>query len=145
MGEKEIVGIVEEIQIIGVKKIKTLALFDSGAHLTSVDMRLASKAQLGPIVGTMIVKNPSVQSEVRRILVKAQIKIKDKIFDVKVNLQDRSHMSMPVIIGRNILSGNFIVDPYKNQDLLKKKIEDFPEKSIESWIKTEEGVNSVTK
>ena len=62
---KEIVGIVEEIEIVGRKKMKTLAVFDTGAKMTSIDVRLASKAQLGPIVKTTKISNPSQKRQVR--------------------------------------------------------------------------------
>ncbi|RLJ09398.1 MAG: hypothetical protein DRP13_00130 [Candidatus Aenigmatarchaeota archaeon] len=120
MNKKEIVGLVEKIKIIGQKEIETYALFDSGARSTSVDTRLAAKARLGPIIKTTRIKNPSLKSETRRPVVKAKIQILNRIFDTEVNIQDRSHMSFPVIVGRNILRGNFIIDPYKNHKLYKK-------------------------
>ena len=46
-----------------------------------------------------------------------EIKILGKVFDTEVNIQDRSHMSFPVIIGRNILTGNFVVDTEKNHNI----------------------------
>lgn len=124
MRTKEIVGLVEKIKIIGEREIETYALFDSGAKSTSVDTRLAAKARLGPIIKTTKVKNPSLKTETRRPVVKAKIQILGKIFYTEVNIQDRSHMSFPVIIGRNILKGNFIIDPHKNHKLyerMKKK------------------------
>jgi hypothetical protein len=123
MPEKEIIGIVEKIKVIGEKSVDTLALCDTGATLTSVGIILASKAQLGPIVRITKVKNPSLKTQVKRPVVRAKIKIKNRVFDVDVNIQDRSHMTFPVIIGRNILSGNFIVDPSINGEMMRKKME----------------------
>jgi len=118
--KKRVVGIVEPVTIAGGKEVKTYALFDTGANVTSVDIKVASKAQLGPIIKTVMVRNPSLKQKVRRPVVRAFIKIKKKRFDVEVNVQDRSHMTMPVIIGRNILSGNFVVDPSKNLKIFNK-------------------------
>ncbi len=120
----KIVGLVEKIEIAGKRKVKTFAVFDSGAKLTSVDIKLAAEAQLGPIIRTTRVKNPSYDGFVTRPVVRARLKILGKTFDTEVNVQDRSHMSLPVIIGRNVLKGNFLVDPKKNHELylkLKKK------------------------
>jgi len=118
--EKEIIGLVEKVEIIGRTSIKTKALFDTGAHRTSVDVRLASKAQLGPIIKTTLVRNPGSAKDIRRPIVEATININGKEFKTDVNIQDRSHMTFPVIIGRNIISGNFIVDPKKNLELYNK-------------------------
>jgi len=115
------VGLVEKVEIIGEKGVSSLAVFDTGARTTSVDIRIASKAGLGPVVRLIKVKNPSLKGRVSRPLVKAKIKIKGRVFDTEVNLQDRSHMNFPVIIGRNILSGNFVVDPQKNAEFFNKK------------------------
>lgn len=123
---KGIVGIVEPVIIFGEKKVKTYALFDTGAKATSVDIKMASRAQLGPIIKTVTIRNPSIKQRIKRPVVKAVMEIKKKKFDVEVNIQDRSHMTMPVIIGRNVISGNFIVDPAKNLkafNRLKREVE----------------------
>ncbi len=116
-----VIGLVEKIKLIGEKSVDAIALFDTGAKLTSIDIKLASKAQLGPIVRITQVKNPSFNKLIKRPVVRAKIKIKDKIFDVDVNIQDRSHMTFPVIIGRNIITGNFIIDPTINRDMYKQE------------------------
>jgi len=121
MKKLKIVGLVEKVRIIGKKTIPTLAVFDTGARLTSVDIRLASKAGLGPVTRRVKVKNPSLKTRVSRPVVKARIGIKGRVFDTEVNLQDRSHMNFPMIIGRNILAGNFLVDPQKNSHLWKRQ------------------------
>ena len=117
---KKIVGLVEDIEIEGEKNVRTMALFDSGAKLTSVDIQLASEAQLGPIIRTTKVKNPSHKGFVRRPVVRAKIRVMGEVFDTEVNVQDRAHMAFPVIIGRNILRGNFLVDSKKNYDTYLK-------------------------
>jgi len=111
--KKRFVGLVEGIEVIGKKRVKTLALCDSGAKNTSVDIALAAKARLGPIIKTTKIKSASVRREIRRPVVRAKIRIKGRVFNTEVNIQDRSHMTFLVIIGRNILSGNFIIDTKK--------------------------------
>jgi hypothetical protein len=117
---KHIIGIVESVEIVGKKTVKTRALFDTGAQRTSVDVRLAAKAQLGPIVKTTRVKNPGNMKVVRRPVVEAVVRIKGEGFETGVNIQDRSHMTFPVIVGRDVISGNFVIDPNKNINLYKK-------------------------
>ena len=124
MAEKQIVGIVEEIILRGRERIKTTAVFDTGARMTSVDVRLAARAMLGPIVKTTKVSNPSLKTQIRRPVVEAEISILDRKFNCLVNIQDREHMTFPVIIGRNIINGNFIVDTKRNQDLHEKKVKE---------------------
>jgi len=122
--DKRIVGIVEEVEISGRKTIRTMAVFDTGARMTSVDVRLAAKAELGPIVKTTKISNPSLKGQIRRPVVEARIKIGDRVFDTLVNIQDREHMAFPVIIGRNIITGNFIVDTKKNLDIHEKRVKE---------------------
>jgi len=118
---KDIVGLVENVTIRGTKTISTVAVFDTGAQRTSIDTILASQAGLGPITGVVKIKNASTKGRVTRPVVMATIDIHGKKFRVKVNIQDRSHMNFPMIIGRNILSGNFLVDPEKNEKKWKLK------------------------
>lgn len=119
--KKVVVGLVEKVEIIGKTAVSSYALLDTGARRTSVDIRLASEAGLGPVMRVVRIKNPSVKTKVSRPVVKARIIINGRVFDTEVNLQDRSHMNFPMIIGRNILSGNFIVDSEKNEDLFRKR------------------------
>lgn len=117
---RDIIGLVENIEIEGRKSIKTRALFDTGASRTSIDVMLAARAELGPIVKTSRVRNPGQSGETRRPIVEVAIKIGGREFRTTANIQDRSHMSFPVIIGRNIISGNFVIDPKKNYDVYKR-------------------------
>ncbi len=116
----EVLGIVEKIKVVGEKEVTAMALCDTGASSTSVDVRLAAKARLGPIVKTTKIRNPSLKADVRRPVVKAKLIIKGREFNTTVNVQDRSHMTFPVLIGRNILSGNFIVDTKRNKEVFEK-------------------------
>ena len=119
--KKQTVGLVEEIVIKGRGSVKTQALFDTGARTTSVDVKLAAKAKLGPVVKTSKVKNPSLKGHTKRPVVMAEIEVMGRKFKAEVNLQDRSHMSFPVLIGRNILAGNFLVDAEKNKEIFDER------------------------
>ncbi|MBU0898598.1 MAG: RimK/LysX family protein [Nanoarchaeota archaeon] len=125
----KIVGIIEEIELKGKNKIKTLALFDTGARLCSVDKMLAEEAGLGPKIRTTRVRFASSKNHVRRDVVKAKIKINGFEFNTEVNIQDRSHMTFPMIIGRNVIKGNFIVDCSKNLELFEKRIKEIEKKN----------------
>ena len=60
-----------------------------------------------------------------RPVIKLSLKIKDKVLkDILVNLNDRSSMDDPMLLGQNALeAGNFLVDP----NLLKDSVEFDPE------------------
>jgi len=120
MPKLKIVGLVEKVKIKGKKSATTYALFDTGARYTSVDIELAVKTQLGPVIRSSKIRAASKKGPTKRPVVEAQIEVMGKKFRLGVNMQDRSHMSFPVIIGRDIISGNFIVNASKNQQLFKK-------------------------
>jgi hypothetical protein len=111
---KNVIGITEKVTLVGNRNVSTDAVFDTGARLTSIDIRLASKAQVGPIIRTTRVKNPSTKMVTKRPVVKVKVKIMGKVYQCEANLQDRSHMTADMLIGRNVLAGRFIVDPAKN-------------------------------
>ncbi|RLI97863.1 MAG: hypothetical protein DRO99_02230 [Candidatus Aenigmatarchaeota archaeon] len=111
---KTVVGITESVTIIAGKNVKTYAVFDTGARLTSIDIKLAGEAQVGPIIRTTKVKNPSLKVKTTRPVVLIKVRIKGKVYECEANIQDRSHMTAPMIIGRNVIAGNFIVDASKN-------------------------------
>lgn len=118
---RKVVGLVEKVKVRGEKPAAAMALVDTGAQYTSVDLKLADKAKLGPVIRTAKIKNPSLKGWIRRPVVRAIVEIGGGKFEVDVNLQDRSHMSFPMIIGRDILAGNFVVDPQKNLRLFRRR------------------------
>ncbi len=119
---KKLIGLVEKVKVIGEKEVDTYALFDTGASRTSIDTKIANKAKLGPIIKTVHLKHASLKHEIKRPVVRAVVNIKGRMFDVRVSIQDRAHMTFPMIVGRDILAGNFLVDPDKNKILFRKKV-----------------------
>ncbi|MCK4335935.1 MAG: ATP-dependent zinc protease [Candidatus Aenigmarchaeota archaeon] len=112
---KKTIGLIEKVKIYGDgKTVETEALVDTGAKMTSIDIKLAGEAKLGPVVRMFKTKAPITKEVARRPVVKVTIKIKGKKFTVEANLNDRSHMKYPVLIGRNLLYGNFVVDVSKS-------------------------------
>ena len=108
---KKILGLTEIVKVHGNDKVvEVAAICDTGATKTSIDKAIADKLSLGPVIGRQRVKNPSFDQKIVRPIVASKIEIKDKVFDVRANIQDRSHMTHKIIIGRDILHNNFIVD-----------------------------------
>lgn len=116
MVRKKVIGLIEPVRIIGKKAVKTTALFDTGARLTSIDHRIAAEAQVGPILRTQKVKAPITKEIEQRPVVRVRIEIDGKEYEAEANLNDRSHMKYPVIIGRNVIHGNFIIDVSKHPE-----------------------------
>jgi hypothetical protein len=109
---KKIVGLVELVELIGKKgRIKKKALLDTGATKTSVDIRLAAKTGIGPIISSMKIKNASsVTGYTRRPIAEARLRINGITIKTGVNVVDRSDLPYPILIGRDIIHKNFIVD-----------------------------------
>ena len=117
---KKTIGRVEKVKIIGNDVREALALVDTGAKLTSVDIKLAAETGIGPVTRITKIKSASKNVSTRRPVLEAAIEIAGKKFNTEVNIQDRSHMTFPVLIGRNILTGNFLVDAGKNKEIFKQ-------------------------
>ncbi len=117
---KKVLGIVEKVKIIGKGEAEALALVDTGAKLSSVDINLAAEAGIGPVIRTTKIKSASKDTGTRRAVLDATIEIAGRKFRTEVNIADRTKMAFPVLIGRSILQGNFLVDSEKNHDLFRK-------------------------
>jgi len=109
---KIIVGLVEPVRITGrKKKIEVMAKFDTGAERTSIDKQIVSKIGLNPVGKTTTV---NIHGRTVRPLVDVKLKIKGKKLNVKANVSDRSSRKYKVLIGRDIMFSNFIVDISKS-------------------------------
>lgn len=104
------VGLKEKVKVIGKKSVETIAKFDTGAKRSCIDIGIAGKARLGPIVGSTKVVSGTNKKGVRRPIVIATIKILNKKINLPVTIANRSHSSSKVLIGRDIIKGNFIID-----------------------------------
>lgn len=117
MVEKEIVGLVETVEVIGKNKsIKVPAKMDTGARRSSIDEKLAEELGAGPIVKFLRVKSASAGKSVyvRRPVYRMKVKIKNQIFEIEINATNRGHLKQKVLIGRDILHSNFVVDTSKS-------------------------------
>ncbi|VVB59247.1 Putative ATP-dependant zinc protease [uncultured archaeon] len=109
---KKIIGLVELIRVIGKKKsVLKKALVDTGATRTCVDMKLAGRVGLGPVVSSVRIKNKRGHAGYdRRPVVKGIVEIQGLRIPLEMSLEDRSHMAYKVLLGRDALFGKFIVD-----------------------------------
>ncbi len=112
MGRKKVLGLVELVTVIGSKGAVTKkALLDTGATRSSVDVRVAAKAGIGPIVGSVKVKSKTApEGFIRRAVAKAKFEIRGIRMPVEVSLEDRKNMPYKVLVGRDIIHSNFLID-----------------------------------
>ena len=112
--KKILVGLTDKVKIRGKKSVETLAKFDTGAKRTSIDMGIAAKAKLGPVIDVVKVKSASLKGGyVKRPVVEAVVEVCGKKLKVKANIEDRVHSKQKVLIGRDIIKSNFIIDVEK--------------------------------
>ncbi|MBT4447076.1 hypothetical protein HOA92_01170 [archaeon] len=115
MTKRPILGLTAEITIFASNKkdapTKTvIARIDTGATISSIDIDLAGKLQIGPIIREKLVKSASGKK--RRPVVRAIAKIQGNNIEGEFSLADRKAMKYPVLIGQNHLKqGTFLVDP----------------------------------
>lgn len=107
--KKTIIGLTEKTII---KNKKITAKIDTGATMSSIDIRLAAKLELGPLLSTTK-RYKNVHGQRTRALVKVPFKIKDRKMNFKFNIMDRKGMKYKILIGQNILKKNFLIDPSK--------------------------------
>lgn len=103
------VGLVEKARVIGEKEVDALAKFDTGAARTSIDKALAKEAGLGPVIRYKKVKSALSMGQKREV-VRAKIGVAGKVFDTEVNLSDRKHSKCKVLIGRDLMFENFVIN-----------------------------------
>jgi len=109
---KRVLGLVEIVKVKGRKgTVIKKALFDTGATRTCVDVKLAAKAGLGPIISSVRVKSASSsRGYTRRAIAEATIIVKGRKIKTGVNVEDREGLPYQILIGRDIIHSNFIID-----------------------------------
>jgi hypothetical protein len=114
--DRFIVGFVEPVTIKGVDGSKRLlARVDSGATRSSIDAKIAQELGIGPVIGERTVRNANGRTT--RKVVEVTLQLGDEEYVEEFTLADRSHMNFPVLLGRNILEQNFLIDPKKTYPL----------------------------
>lgn len=109
--ERPVIGLMEDVMLVGPNGQRTVsARIDTGAHTSSVDVKLAAELNLGPIIETKNVRSASGVG--LRPLIRAKISMRGKTLESLFTIANRDHMKYSVLIGRNILrEGGFLIDP----------------------------------
>ncbi|MEK6958534.1 MAG: RimK/LysX family protein, partial [archaeon] len=75
----------------------------------------AAKAGIGPIISSVKIKNSSAPNGyTRRAIAEAVIIVKGKRIHTGVNIEDREGMPYSVLIGRDVIHDNFLIDVAKS-------------------------------
>jgi len=102
-----IVGLTETVSLISkngeIKQV--MAKIDTGATRSSIDIKLATKLQLGPVIKSKIVKSASGNK--LRPVIEGGVVLAGKKIESEFTLADRTHMKYAVLIGVNVLKKNF--------------------------------------
>ncbi|RME31692.1 hypothetical protein D6789_01915 [Candidatus Woesearchaeota archaeon] len=110
--DRTVVGLTEDVILHhDGRHDKVRARIDTGAERSSVDINLASKLKLGPVVASRVVK--SANGSKLRPIVKLEVELCGRRVTETFSLSDRSHMRYKVLIGQNILKKGFLIDPSK--------------------------------
>jgi len=124
--EKITIGLVEEVILLP-WGVRIPARIDTGAAVSSLDVReltvkgKIAEFKLPPKYGSSRIsvrivawqKFRSAESRERRPVVEIDLCVGPKQVRARVNLNDRSQVQYPFLIGRNILKENFVVDCMK--------------------------------
>jgi len=122
-GEKITIGEVEDVVLMP-WRVKLPARIDTGATTSSLDARdLKVKNNMAefklpkkygglqlrlPVVGWLDVRSADFKE--KRPVVEIMFCLGPKLIHTQVTLNDRSSVRYPLIIGRNVLKDNFVVD-----------------------------------
>ncbi|WP_255198714.1 RimK/LysX family protein [Halorarius litoreus] len=102
--EPTTIGFTEYVAISGTTGTKTVvAKSDSGAARTSIDLRLAADIGAGPIHTISRARSGSTKQRRSRPVVDLVIGIQGDQHTVSANIEDRGHMTHPVLLGRDVL------------------------------------------
>lgn len=118
--DKTVVGLLEKVKLNGHSgNEEIIARMDTGATNSAIDLQLASKLKLGPVIESKIVK--STHGTKLRPVIEAEIDLCGRKIKDRFTLADRSHMRYPILIGQNILKQGFLIDPSKEMTGEAKK------------------------
>ncbi|WP_318569067.1 RimK family alpha-L-glutamate ligase [Salinigranum marinum] len=107
--EPPVIGFTERVVVSGTSGTQNvIGKADSGAARTSIDLRLAAEIGAGPIHTVSTVRSGSARKGQSRPVVDLVVGIGGTQHTVAANIVDRSHMSHPLLIGRDILKHYFL-------------------------------------
>lgn len=107
--ERTTIGYTERVTVsAGQRAVDVVAKSDTGAGRTSIDFDVAAEIGAGPIVGTVHVKSGSRAGRQKRPLVEIDLKIGNRWQTVTASIENRNHMTYPVLLGRDVLDGRHV-------------------------------------
>jgi hypothetical protein len=126
--EKIRIGLVEDVILLP-WRVRLPARIDTGAAQSSLDARDMKiendmvSFKLPPKYKSIPLRLPivdwksvrSAEGRERRPVVEVDLCIGPKVFRARINLNDRSTVKYPLLIGRNILKGHFVIDCMKSR------------------------------
>lgn len=116
--EKTIVGLLERVKLNNNgTDMEIIARIDTGATKSSIDLSLASKLKLGPVIASSLIK--SAHGTKLRPIIEIEIEMCNRKIKDHFTLADRAHMKYQILIGQNILKQGFLIDPLKEMDDVK--------------------------
>ncbi|WP_435143301.1 RimK family alpha-L-glutamate ligase [Halobaculum sp. P14] len=114
--ETPIIGYIEDVVVAGTRgSTQAYAKSDTGATRSSIDTELAAEIGAGPIKSMTRVKSGSMKSGKARPVVDLVVGIGGQQHTVTASVEDRSHMSYPLLLGRDILQ-HYRVDVQRYAD-----------------------------
>jgi RimK family alpha-L-glutamate ligase len=115
-GQTPLIGYIEDVVVSGTSGSRSaLAKSDTGATRTSIDTSLAAEIGAGPIKSMTRVRSGSSKSGKARPVVDLVVGIGGTQHTVTASVEDRSHMSHPLLLGRDILQ-HYQVDVRRRAD-----------------------------
>lgn len=120
---KTVIGMVEPILIRSKKdkekRERVLARIDTGAAKSSIDSKLVYALKLGPVISVNKVRN--AHGTTLRPVIETSIIIKRRKIKSLFTVADRSNLKYKMLIGRNVLSQGFLIDPMINEETYEEK------------------------
>ena len=103
-GDDGVLGYTTRVRIVGRDGAeRVVAKSDTGARRTSIDTALAGRIGTGPLVGTTHVRSGTGSATETRPLVDVDLRVNGRWRTVTVSITDRSEMTYPVLLGRDVL------------------------------------------
>ena len=98
------IGFTERVVITGTSGTRTVVgKADTGAASTSIDLRLAAEIGAGPIHTVSRVRSAASKRGRTRPVVDLVLGIGGRQHTVAANIEDRSHLTHPLLLGRDVL------------------------------------------
>src|SRR3989339_717975 len=99
---KVVIGLSEHITVKNSRGSRQVAAkVDTGATKSSIDLNLAKRLHLGPVIKSKVVK--SAHGNMLRPVVEATIILAGKTITEEFTIADRKHLKYAMLIGQNVL------------------------------------------